>query len=239
MDAKFSAVGLGTGPPESISRRAHRILTQAREIYCPKSRNSSVSHSRRRLNEIQSFSGDLIEYPLAMQEGDQSLREDYHRAAREIESSVKEGRSVAAVTVGDPSLYSTLGPLVEATSERLPDESIRTIPGTSSIQTAASILGRPLAQRDQRFGIIPLKESPELSDDLFGQFETLAFTKVSRGFKPLVNRLADVGRSESSYLFERLGSESEAVHLLSEINSSRKVPYFSLVLSFEDSGPWD
>lgn len=239
MAADFSAVGLGSGSPGSISREAIDCLRSADEIFCPRSRSATSSHAHGRLDDIDRFDAKIIEYPLAMKSGGEDLREDYVSAAGSIGESVENDRDVAAVTVGDPFLYSTLGPLVEAVSERLPSDCIRTVPGISSIQAAAVRLNRPLVQRDQQFGLIPLRSGCDLSPDLFGRFQTIAFTKVNRDFERLWTRLKTEGRLDTSYLLERLGSDRETVRQFSEIDATYNSPYFSLVLSFEEPGPWD
>lgn len=237
--SQFTAVGLGTGPLGAISRDALEGLRTADEIYCPRSRNCSESHARGRLVHIDDFNADFVEYPLAMQDGGEALREDYRRAAETISETVRSDRNVAAVSVGDPTIYSTLGPLVEVVSEYLPADRIRTVPGISSIQLAASRLNRPLVQHDQHFALVPLDDDTDLSGDLFSRFGTIAFTKINRGFDRLIDRLNAVDRLETSWLFERLGTDGERVELLSELDPDHRPPYFSLVLTLEEVSLWD
>jgi precorrin-2/cobalt-factor-2 C20-methyltransferase len=238
VKTSFAAVGLGTGSPRKTSREALDVLRNSDAVYCPRSRAGNFSHARRFLDRLDSLSAEVVEYPLAMQKGGDSLRQDYRQAAREIGDALARDRRVAAVTVGDPSIYSTLGPLVETLTEIFPSVTVRTVPGISSIQEAVSRLNRPLVQGDEQFALIPLQESTELSDSLFNRFASLAFTKANRAFENLRSRLEKVERSESSYLFERLGTEEEEIRVVSE-TEGKAPPYFSLVLSFGGSDRWD
>lgn len=235
MNSAFAAVGLGTGPSTAVSRSALTALRKSDEIYCPRSRNSAVSHSRERLVEIEDFPGELIEYPLAMQEGGDPLRKDYREAAESIYQTLSKGQNATAVTVGDPFFYSTLGPLLDEITNHLSPEKVRTIPGVCSVQTAASKLNRPLVQGMERFAMVPVSAPLDLSESLFDQFETIAFTKVNRDFDRLIGEIGRRDRLDSSYLFERLGSDRETVKPLSELEGPYDPPYFSLVLSFRES----
>ncbi len=232
------AVGLGTGSPENISREAFGVLQAVDVIYCPLSRNGTRSHAGSRLERIDDFRSEVFEYKLDIQEGGEALRNDYYTAARRIRHDIKSNRTVAAVSVGDPSLYSTLGPLTETVAEVLPQATIKTVPGVSSVQSAASKLNRPLVQREDRFALIPLDGSNDVATNLWERFETLAFTKVNRGFGRLMEKVRDAGRTETSYLFERLGTDREEIFSLSRLEAAYDPPYFSLVLSFAESGQW-
>lgn len=239
MGADLAAVGLGTGSAGAVSRDALAALRAAEAIYCPRSRNGEVSYARRRLSRIDELDAEVIEYPLAMQDGGESLRNDYARTADRIVDTVEAGRSAAAVTVGDPFLYSTLGPLLEVLDDRLSEDRIRTVPGINSVQAAAARLKRPLVQKDERFGVIPLTGDRPLQNSLFDQFDTLAFTKVNRSFDRLRNQLADHGRLGSSFCFERLGTDDERIRRFPELGSDYDPPYFALVLSFRETDPWN
>lgn len=228
----FYGVGLGAGSPGNVTRRALGLIRNADRIFCPKSQTADVSQARKKLESIDEFEAELVEYTLSMHSQDERLKAEYEETAKQISQSLEEGLLTLAVTVGDPFLYSTLGPLHSALESLVSSDRIETVTGINSLQAAASRLNRPLAQKDEKLGVIPLTGGNVPAESLFAGFDTLAFTKVSDCYDRLYSRLNTLDLLPSTYLFERLGTPDENIRRMDKLSDDRDPPYFSLVLCF-------
>src|SRR5262249_763607 len=133
-------------------------------------------------------------------------REAYRGGVESIAAECRQGRNVAFVTEGDPTLYSTAANVWHLLAEMAPDIDIEVIPGVRSITAAAARVRRALAQKDERLAIIPASYHADELPALLEQFETVCLLKVSQALPQLVEAMEKSGPMHEGVYVENLGT---------------------------------
>ena len=154
----------------------------------------------------------------------------YARAAEEILIELREGKSVAWITEGDPLLYSTFGHVWAALRRRDPHIAVEIVPGVTSTQAAAAYVGITVAQLDERVAIVPAAYGLHHLPDLLERFATVFLLKVHGVFEQLLDKLALLSGPPQAFYVEKVGTpEQRVVRDLASLRGE-KLPYFSLVI---------
>jgi precorrin-2/cobalt-factor-2 C20-methyltransferase len=225
----FYGVGVGPGDPELLTRKAVRILESVDWIYHPVSARTGTSIARGIVAPLQLAEEKFRPVPLRMSRERAADLAVYHRAAEELLAELRQGRSVAWITEGDPLFYSTFLYVYEEV-RRHPEIPVQVVPGVTSLQAAAARAGVPLAQLGERLAVLPALAGVEALPELLEQFATVCLLKVSSMLEPLLDRLGALPFPVQTFYLERLGMPGERV--TSDLASLRgqELPYFSLVL---------
>lgn len=235
---KFFGVGVGPGDPSLLTLRAVDILRQVDFIAIPKSRLEKESVAWEIAKIHCSRNTKLLELELPMTSDPIVLEAAWQKGADIILERLDAGFSVAFITLGDPSIYSTYSYLLEKLKVKLRQEDIETIPGVTAMSAAAARVNLPLAEGDEPLLILPSAEGIEKYLD----FPNLVLMKVSRRLQDLVNTLKNVRRP--SVLLTRIGQSGEEIrwfpHALDQ--GMDKVDYLSLLIAkekFKEEIPWE
>lgn len=235
VKGRFYGIGLGPGDPDLLTRRAHRLLRASSRILCPSTEASGPGRAAAVVRGLEDLSAEVIPYPIDVHGSSSTRRRQYERAAAEAIEALRTEAVVSAVTLGDPSLYSTLSRLLDVMKERLPRDRIEVVPGVASPQAAACLDGRPLAQGDQDVTLLPATASAERLSEGLDAADTLVVLKPRRRFEQLYSMLAGRDALTRSVLVEKAGWEEERVRPLEEVPPGDTPPYFSLVVVYPAS----
>jgi precorrin-2/cobalt-factor-2 C20-methyltransferase len=147
----FYGVGVGPGDPELLTLKAVRVLREADVIAVPdtgKGEKTAESIAR------EYIAGKEILYCASPMGAERRLTEaGYDLAARQIAEILARGRSVAFITLGDPSVYSTFA-YVRRRVVGLGYCS-ETVPGVTSFCAASARLGESLCEGREPLAILP------------------------------------------------------------------------------------
>jgi precorrin-2/cobalt-factor-2 C20-methyltransferase len=118
------------------------------------------------------------------------------RALDEIGRRLEAGKSVAFITEGDPSLYSTFVYVAREAIHRYPSIHLSIVPGVSSVTAVAGVTGVPLADGQERIAIIPATYGVDDLDQILRAFDTVVLMKLGPEMPKIVaalerNRLLD------------------------------------------------
>jgi precorrin-2/cobalt-factor-2 C20-methyltransferase len=167
----------------------------------------------------------IVELEMPMTREREALRASHLKAAETIMDFLVDGLSVAFLTLGDPTVYSTYIYVHRIVGDRgYPTE---IIPGVPSFCAVSAKLGDALAETSQPLHIIPgsygnLRESLELSG-------TKVFMKSGKAFGEVKTTLTELGLLENAKMVENCGLESERIYCsLSEAESESG--YFTIVV---------
>ena len=227
---KFYGVGVGPGDPQLLTLQAVNVLQMVDLVAIPKSKmeRESVAWDIAKIHCPSNVR--LVELEMPMTSDKQVLAKAWRDGAQTLLVELKQGKSVAFITLGDPSLYSTYSYLLNILQEELPQESIATVPGITAMSAAAAKINLPLATGDEPLLILPS------TDDVgqFLDFPNLVLMKVSRRLPEILTLLEE--RERKAVLLTRLGQPGEKIRWepKPEDFASDKIDYLSLLLVKKD-----
>ncbi len=225
-------IGVGPGDPELITMKAVRLLKETDLIAAPGKdvrETAAFGIAVQAVPEIAEKELLPIEMPMAM---DRAVLEEAHRTgAKLLEHQLAEGKTVAFITLGDPTVYSTFSYL----EKRIRADGFRTeyVSGVTSFCAAAAALRVPLAERQEPVHIIPAghKRPGEL---LYPG--NCVLMKSGRRMKEVKEFLREQERA--AWMAANVGMPGETLY-----RSLEEIPdeagYFSLIIAKEaPDGDW-
>ena len=153
MAGKLYGVGVGPGDPELMTLRAVRAIREADVIAAPRTKGE-----KNLALDIASGAADLegkeiIYLDFLMVRDHAKLRESHQTCARQIIDCLDQGKDVAMLNLGDPSIFGTYS-YVEKLVKEAGYEAV-TIPGVPSFCAVAAQLGQSLTTMHKPLHIIP------------------------------------------------------------------------------------
>lgn len=227
---KFFGVGVGPGDPQLLTLQAVNVLQSVDLVAIPKSKmeRESVAWDIAKVHCPPSVR--LIKLEMPMTADQQILAKAWQDGAETLLAELKQGKSVAFITLGDPSLYSTYSYLLNNLQKKLPTECITTVPGITAMAAAAAKINLPLATGDEPLLILPS------TDDVgeYLDFPNLVLMKVSRRLPEILTLLEK--REKKAVLLTRLGQPGETISWEPKAQdfATDKVDYLSLILVKQD-----
>jgi precorrin-2/cobalt-factor-2 C20-methyltransferase len=224
---KFYGVGVGPGDSRFLTLRAVDVLQAVDIVAIPKSKMERESVAWEIARQHCQPGVRLLELEMPMTADRTLLHKAWQRGAQAILTELQKGNSVAFITLGDASLYSTYSYLLDYLRPALPEEQIETVPGITAMSAAAARVNVPLAVGDEPLVVLPSAEGIEEYLD----FPNLVLMKVSRKLPQLLEVLTKAGRF--SVLLTRLGQAGEKIcrqPQLADFSTEKKIDYLSLLL---------
>lgn len=224
-------VGVGPGDPELITVKAYRALKEADVIAYPKKRKGSKSYAHQIVDcYINPNEKEMLGLVFPMTKDQEILNEQWTKIAEEVYGKLKEGKDVAFVTEGDPFLYSTYIHLLRMLHEKYEGIETKVIPGISSVNGAAAQFGFPLADGDERIGIIPANDNRDEMKDVILNHDCIIFIKVAKVLPQMIELLEELDLIECASVATKVTSSEEILfHDIRELKQA-ELPYLSLMV---------
>ncbi len=199
-------LGVGPGDPELLTLKAARILKEADVIAVP----DKGSGEKTALNIVKDFveGKPILPCPSPMIRDTEALDRAHEAIADSICAVLEQGKTVAYITLGDPSIYSTY--CYVQTKVRARGYEAVMVPGVPSFCAAAARLGTPLCEGSQRLMIVPASHR-DVSDCL-GQDANLVFMKAGREIDALKRTLQENGLLDRAGMVENCTMAEERVY---------------------------
>ncbi len=213
-------LGVGPGDPELITIKALRLLRQADVLAFPgedAAHSAAFSIALAAAPDIQDK--PLLPLPTPMTRDEARLLAARQSAAERVRALLSEGKTVAFLTLGDPSLYSTFASLSALVSQA--GHPVFAAAGVPSFCAAAARLNTPISQGDE-----PVSVWPGEDFDLTRPGAHILM-KCSRRMSRIKEALRLSGRQ--AYLIENCGMEGERVYTGPDAMPDA-VGYFSLII---------
>jgi precorrin-2/cobalt-factor-2 C20-methyltransferase len=173
-------VGVGPGAPDLITLRALRIVREVPVLALPRSNDYGESMAWKilapSLGDVPGQERLFLTFP--MNKDPERLKPAWERAFSEIGKRLDDGKSVAFVTEGDPSLFSTFVYLHREAPARWPKVRVEVVPGVSSVMAVPAVTGVPLADGQERIAILPAAYGVEDLDAILTAFDTIVLMKI-------------------------------------------------------------
>ncbi len=223
MRGKLYGVGVGPGDPELMTVKAVRVIREADVIAVPGRKKEATTAYRiavQAVPELEQKRCLEIEWPMTRDR--RILEEGYARAAAQVHSCLAAGQTVAFLTLGDPTVYSTYLYLHRAIAG-LGDEAA-IISGVPSFCAAAARLNMGIVERSEPLHVIPASYQIEDALRLPGTKVLMkAGSRIGTVKEQLIQSGADVA------MVENCGMENERC-----FGSAQEIPadagYYSLMI---------
>jgi precorrin-2/cobalt-factor-2 C20-methyltransferase len=235
----FYGIGVGPGDPELLTMKAARLIQQC-DLVTYLSSDSGSSMARDIAANVLAGQGNpgrqekAIVMPMC--ESRELANSVYDEAAGLIAGHLDKGERVVFLCQGDPFLFGSFSYLYD----RLVDKyQVEVVPGVSSINASAALVGKPLGLLAENIAIISGRRS---SDDILQtlqQFDNVVIMKPGRRRAELVAILEQANRVDDCCYIEYAGHEKQRI--VDDIRTLDTLPgpYFSLFLvnRSRDYGP--
>lgn len=226
MQGKLYGIGVGPGDPELVTLKAARLMRECDVvgmIAANGEKQTAFEIARKAVPEIESKEQLLIDIPMSRDPEVTGRNRD--RAGEKIKAVLAQGKDVAFLTLGDPTVYSTYLYLHDQVVQSGFQAEI--VPGVTSFCAAAAALGTSLAEGDQPLTIIP--GSYACTETMLKAPGNKILMKTGRAFEQVKALLRENGLEKKTQLVERCGMEGERV--CRSVEEVTEPPhYFSILL---------
>jgi precorrin-2/cobalt-factor-2 C20-methyltransferase len=202
---KLYGVGVGPGAPDLLTLRALRVLESADVLALPRSSDygASVAWSIVAPLMEERSAQERLKLTFPMSKEAEVVRPRVLAAVQAIGERLLAGRSVAFLTEGDPSVFSTFGYVREEALRRWPSLVVEVVPGVTSITSVAMVGGVPLADGHERIAIIPATYGVGDLVDLLERFDTVVLMKLGGELPVILEALERTGLTERAFFVSK------------------------------------
>lgn len=225
--ANLYGVGVGPGDPDLVTYKAIQIMQKADLIICPEKEKGAGStaleivkkHIENRMDHVQ-----MMVFPMAGKK--ETWEPSWKNNADQIVKAWKEGKEIAFLTLGDPSIYSTWSYL----QDYLPKELIpEWIPGIPSFCAVSARLRKDLVLGDESLAIVPSADEESIRKALEWT-DTLVVMKPKRAIASIRQILHDEELKGSWEMVGNCGKETEQIWKGSVEEMPEEIPYFTTMI---------
>lgn len=228
MKGKLYGVGVGSGDPELMTLKAVRVIKECEYIAVPADDKNICLAYKIVSKAVDITDKPCITVPMPMTKDAEELDQFHANGANKIAKFLKQGKNIAFLTLGDPTIYATyiyIHKKIEAMGY-----GTEIVSGIPSFCAAAARLNIPLAEQEQQIHIIPASYQPEEALELSG---TKVFMKIGSKMEWLKKCLNET--SDDVYMVENCGMENERVcYSVEELDD--KAGYYSIVIVKDKNG---
>lgn len=199
-------VGVGPGDPKLMTCLAVEIIERCPVIAVPARDSDQAVSYRIAEGMVKNLDQkECLKLSTPMTKDQKMLKEHYEAAAGAIVRRLEEGKDVAYLTLGDPTIYSTYIYIHRIVKGQGYDAQI--INGVPSFCAAAAKIGDSLADREQQIHIIPSTYEIEEAVDFKG---TRIFMKAASKLSKVKHLLQK--RNMTAVMVENCGMEGERIY---------------------------
>jgi precorrin-2/cobalt-factor-2 C20-methyltransferase len=193
---KVVAVGVGPGDPDLLTVKAIRVLQEADVIFAPTP--NSTGHSLaisiiKAVLESRRSTPEIVTLTFPMIKDETELERAWIENTNRIAKCAQQGKIVAYVAVGDPSLYSTFTHILRELSTKYPEVEVEIIPGVTSLSACAAKARMPLASGEETLLVLPEFDT-ELLEKQSRVVDNIAWMKGVKNLPEIIKLLKDSGR---------------------------------------------
>lgn len=224
MSGKLYGVGVGPGDPKLMTYLAVETIKNCPVIAVPADgKEHAISYKIASGIVKDMDQKECLGLSSPMTKDSNVLNENYQNVSKEIMKKLDEGKDVAYLTLGDPTIYSTYIYIQRIIKESGYEAEI--INGVPSFCAVAAKLGDSLADRSEQLHIIPSSYDIEEALELPG----------NKILMKAASKLADVKRilqelNMEAQMIENCGMEDEKIYHSVEEMPEKAAYYTTLVV---------
>jgi precorrin-2/cobalt-factor-2 C20-methyltransferase len=213
-------VGVGPGAPDLLTLRAVETLKRADVLALPRSSDYGASMAWKIIKPVigEPAGQERLFLTFPMSKDPDRLRPAWDHAFREIGARLERGVSVAFVTEGDASLYSTFIYLHREAPRLWPGVHIEVVPGVSSIAAVPAVTGVPIADGQECVAIVPANYGAADLARVFATFDTTILMKIGSEMPRVIEALERAGLADKAvYVSKATMNEQRIVRDVREV----------------------
>ena len=223
-------LGVGPGDPELITVKALRKLKESPVIAYPKKQKGSKSYAQKIIEVyLEPNEKEMMGLVFPMTKDVEILEKMWNETVESVWEKLNEGKDVAFVTEGDPLLFSTFIHLMLLMQDLHPEVPIEVVPGISSINGAASRLGIPLADGDERLAIVPARDDYEMIKKVIEENDCVIFIKVAKVIHLMLEVLRELDLLDKASVVTKVTSDEERIWKADELEGV-ELEYLTLMV---------
>jgi precorrin-2/cobalt-factor-2 C20-methyltransferase len=206
-------VGVGPGAPDLLTLRAVHVLESADVLALPRSSDFGASIAWSIVEPLVGTrtTKERLRLTFPMSKDPDEVRPRVRAAVDALAPHLLAGRSVAFLTEGDPSVFSTFGYVRGEALRRWPDLRVEVVPGVSSITAVAARGGVSLADGHERVAIVPATYGVDDLVDLLERFDTVVLMKLGGEMPTILAALERTGLTERAFFVSKATMAEERV----------------------------
>ncbi len=228
MAGKLYGVGIGPGDPELITIKARRIIAEADVVAVPKTAAEKESLAQTIAEDALEKGKEILELLFPMSFDAKVLEKSWQEAIKKIRDKLEQGKIVAFITLGDPTIYSTYMYLHKQLHQE--GYAAEIIPGITSFCAAAARAGISLGENREAIAIVPSAYECDNLENILQSFDNIVLMKLSKSLPKLKELLKAEGLSERAVLVSKCGMKDEKVTYDLSLPDGEKISYFSTMI---------
>ena len=218
MKGKLFGLGVGPGDPELLTVKALRLIKESDVIAVPGNDiQKSVAYQIVKGVYEELDEKNLIPIAMPMTKDKAVLEANHEKAANDIEAYLKEGKQVAFLTLGDPTVYSTYLYVHKRILSR--GYEVEIVSGITSFCAVAARLNMGLVEMAE-----PLHEILKMPG-------TKVLMKTGSKMQQVKESIVNSG--QQAVMIENCGMPDEKIYLSAE-DIPEKAGYYSLIIVKEN-----
>lgn len=230
MKGKLFGLGVGPGDPELLTVKALRLIKESDVIAVPGNDiQKSVAYQIVKGVYEELDERNLIPIAMPMTKDKAVLEANHEKAANDIEAYLKEGKQVAFLTLGDPTVYSTYLYVHKRILSR--GYEVEIVSGITSFCAVAARLNMGLVEMAEPLHVIPATYRAEEMDEILKMPGTKVLMKTGSKMQQVKESIVNSG--QQAVMIENCGMLDEKIYLSAE-DIPEKAGYYSLIIVKEN-----
>lgn len=229
MEGMLYGVGIGPGDPELLTLKAVRIIKECPVIGIPAENTESCTAYGIASQAVPEIQGKkILNGVIPMTKDADKLDEAYEQICQKIEVELIEGKDVAFLNLGDPTIYGTYMKIHKKMIDR--GYRAKLISGVPSFCAVAARLGTDIAIGDESIHILPACYGIE---DLEKYNGTKILMKSARRFDEVTKKLEELEEKNilQAMAVANCGMDEEKVYkTIHSLREQGEKDYFTTIL---------
>ncbi len=227
MKGKLYGIGVGPGDPELLTLKAKRILDGAEIIAVPVKAAGEESTALEIIRPVIDIREKrCMEVVFQMHPQEEERRRCRREACEQLVGELSQGKTIAMITLGDVSVYSTYMYVNQYVAQAGYETEI--IPGIPSFCSGAAAAQLPLMEGKESLAIIPSARDTKNLAIALDQFENLVIMKAGNSMEKLMDMFLERQiPPESATVISCVGMPGEYI---GPIDTQREYSYFTTII---------
>ena len=225
---KLYGISVGPGEPDLLTIKAKKILDSCDVIAYPvkTAGEGSVALNIIKPN-IDLSNKEVKEYVFSMNPDYVERQKGWDKAFEDIMSTLKEGKSIAMITLGDLSIFSTYMRIDMMIKSKGFETEL--VPGVPSFCHGASLVGIPLTMGEEALVVIPFNQARfDALENALDNYENIVLMKAFKHVDEIADAVVSKGRNISCItVMSNIGMEDQYI---GPVVKGKKYGYFTTLL---------